>query len=69
LLKIVISLIDTQLVFFFAHIWDRVRSGLASARAKGKVLELARVAADTATITSVRAAGRSWTAIEVELGI
>jgi hypothetical protein len=33
------------------------------------VLELARVVADTATITSVRAAGQSWRAIAVELGI
>jgi DNA invertase Pin-like site-specific DNA recombinase len=48
---------------------DRVRSGLASAKAKGKALGRPRVYADTARISSLRAQGRTWTAIAGELGI
>jgi DNA invertase Pin-like site-specific DNA recombinase len=48
---------------------DRVRSGIASARAKGKRFGRPRVNADPVRIASLRALGRSWTAIAVELGI
>jgi DNA invertase Pin-like site-specific DNA recombinase len=48
---------------------DRVRSGIASARAKGKRFGRPRVNADPVRIASLRALGRSWTAIAVELGV
>jgi DNA invertase Pin-like site-specific DNA recombinase len=48
---------------------DRVRSGLASAKAKGKRLGRPRVFADTLRIASLRAQGQSWTAIAIALGI
>ena len=45
---------------------DRVRSGLASARAKGKRLGRPTVTVDTARITALRASGRTWTSIGQE---
>ena len=48
---------------------DRVRSGLASARAKGKRLGRPTVTVDTARITALRASGRTWTSIGQELGV
>jgi DNA invertase Pin-like site-specific DNA recombinase len=48
---------------------DRVRSGLASAKAKGKRLGRPRVDVDEARIALLRGQGRSWTSIACELGI
>ena len=48
---------------------DRVKSGLAAARAKGKKLGRPRVNVDVARIASLRAQGRSWAQISQELGI
>jgi DNA invertase Pin-like site-specific DNA recombinase len=48
---------------------DRVRSGLAAARAKGKQLGRPKVAVDIAEITRLRAAGESWSAIGKKLGL
>ncbi len=48
---------------------DRVRSGIAAARAKGKQLGRPRRDVDSAKIASLRSKGRSWTAIATELGI
>jgi DNA invertase Pin-like site-specific DNA recombinase len=48
---------------------DRVRSGLAAARAKGKKLGRPRVAVDIARIASLRAQGCSWTKIGKDLGL
>ena len=48
---------------------DRVRSGLASAKAKGKQLGRPRRDVDPAQIALLRHQGRSWAAIAVELGI
>jgi DNA invertase Pin-like site-specific DNA recombinase len=48
---------------------DRVRSGLAAARAKGKVLGRPRVFADAPRIAALRAQGRSWRQIASETGI
>ena len=67
--RLIFGIFATIAEFERELIRDRVRSGLASARAKGKVLGRPRVTADTAKITSLRAQGRSWTAIAVELGI
>jgi DNA invertase Pin-like site-specific DNA recombinase len=46
---------------------DRVRSGLAAAKAKGKRLGRPRVAVDVAKIASLRAAGASWRTISQEM--
>jgi DNA invertase Pin-like site-specific DNA recombinase len=48
---------------------ERVKAGLRNARAKGKRLGRPRVAVDAARIGTLRAHGRSWREITVELGI
>jgi len=48
---------------------DRVRSGLASAKAKSKQLGRPRREVDAAQVALLRHQGRSWAAIAVELGI
>jgi DNA invertase Pin-like site-specific DNA recombinase len=48
---------------------DRVRSGLAAARAKGKRIGRPRVAVDVGRIESLRRQGRSWAQITGETGI
>ncbi len=48
---------------------DRVRSGLASARAKGRCLGRPRVLVDAARIAILREQGRSWREIMLETGI
>ncbi len=48
---------------------DRVRSGLAAARARGKHLGRPRVVVDPSRIAALRAQGRSWAMISAELGI
>ena len=48
---------------------DRVRSGLAAARAKGKRLGRPRTIADAAGIAALRAQGLSWAQIRKETGI
>lgn len=47
---------------------DRVRSGIAAARARGKRLGRPEVALDRARIAQLRASGASWRAISRELG-
>jgi DNA invertase Pin-like site-specific DNA recombinase len=48
---------------------DRVRSGLAAARAKGKRLGRPRVTVNVAEIVRLRAEGESWSAIGKKLGL
>src|ERR1035441_3515053 len=48
---------------------DRVRSGLAAAKAKGKRIGRPRVAVDVRRIASLRREGRSWAEITRETGI
>ncbi len=48
---------------------DRVRSGLAAAKAKGKRVGRPRVAVDVRRIESLRRQGRSWAEITRETGI
>ena len=48
---------------------DRVRSGLAAAKAKGKTLGRPRVAANTQQIASLRDSGASWRTISREVGV
>ena len=48
---------------------DRVRSGLAAARARGRRLGRPRVSVDESRIAELRAEGRGWKAIAAELGV
>jgi DNA invertase Pin-like site-specific DNA recombinase len=48
---------------------DRVKSGIAAARSKGKTLGRPRVNVDAARIASLRASGLSWPKIAAELGV
>ena len=48
---------------------DRVRSGIAAARSKGKRLGRPRVKVDAARIAALRASGLSWPKIAAELGV
>jgi len=48
---------------------DRVRSGLAAAKARGKQLGRPRVAVDGLRIAELRAEGCGWKAIAAELGV
>jgi DNA invertase Pin-like site-specific DNA recombinase len=48
---------------------DRVRSGLAVARAQGKRIGRPRVAVDAQRVVQLRAAGRSWAEIAREMGV
>lgn len=48
---------------------DRVRSGMAAARSRGKRLGRPRVAVDITKIRSLRAEGASWPTISKKLGI
>jgi len=48
---------------------DRVRSGLAAAKAKGKRVGRPRVAVDALRIASLRRQGRSWSQIKAETGV
>jgi DNA invertase Pin-like site-specific DNA recombinase len=48
---------------------DRVRSGLAAAKAKGKLVGRPRVAVDASRMAFLRRQGRSWAEITRETGI
>jgi DNA invertase Pin-like site-specific DNA recombinase len=48
---------------------DRVKSGIAAARSKGKRLGRPRVSLDIARIASLRASGRSWPQIAEAMGV
>ena len=48
---------------------DRVKSGIAAARSKGKRLGRPRGTADAARIAALRASGASWSRITRELGV
>jgi DNA invertase Pin-like site-specific DNA recombinase len=48
---------------------DRVRSGLAAAKANGKRLGRPRVAVDGAKIAALRASGASWRTISQQMGL
>jgi DNA invertase Pin-like site-specific DNA recombinase len=48
---------------------DRVRSGLAAARARGQRLGRPRVAVNVAEVARLRAQGLSWRAISREIGL
>jgi DNA invertase Pin-like site-specific DNA recombinase len=48
---------------------DRVKSGIAAARSKGKRLGRPRVAVDAARIASLRDSGASWSVVTRQLGL
>src|SRR5215472_9045703 len=48
---------------------DRVKSGIAAAKSRGKRLGRPRVSVDAARIAALRASGLSWPKIAVELGV
>jgi DNA invertase Pin-like site-specific DNA recombinase len=48
---------------------DRVKSGIAAARSKGKRLGRPRVSVDAARIAVLRDSGASWSAITLQLGL
>jgi DNA invertase Pin-like site-specific DNA recombinase len=48
---------------------DRVKSGIAAAKSRGKILGRPRVSVDAARIAALRASGRSWPKIAAELGV
>jgi DNA invertase Pin-like site-specific DNA recombinase len=48
---------------------DRVKSGIAAAKSRGKTLGRPRVSIDTARIAALRASGLSWPKIAAELGV
>jgi DNA invertase Pin-like site-specific DNA recombinase len=48
---------------------DRVKSGIAAARSKGKRLGRPGVSVDVARIAALRASGLSWPKIAEELGV
>ena len=48
---------------------DRVKSGIAAAKSRGKTLGRPRVNVDAARIATLRASGRSWPKIAAELGV
>jgi len=48
---------------------DRVRSGLAAAKARGKLLGRPRVVADIEEIATLRASGASWRSISRQTGV
>jgi DNA invertase Pin-like site-specific DNA recombinase len=67
--RLVFGIFATIAEFERELIRDRVRSGLASAKAKGKRLGRPRVAVNVQQIASLRAQGRSWAEIAAQTGM
>ena len=67
--RLVFGIFATIAEFERELIRDRVRSGLASARAKGKRLGRPKAEADVTQIARLRDSGASWRTVAQELGI
>lgn len=67
--RLMFQIIGAMAEFERSLIQERVRAGLAHARAKGKRLGRPRVVVDAARIATLRAQGRSWREIVSETGI
>jgi DNA invertase Pin-like site-specific DNA recombinase len=67
--RLMFQIIGAMAEFERALIQERVRAGLAHARAKGKRLGRPRLAIDTASIRTMRAAKIPWRTIATRLGV
>src|SRR5690348_6425056 len=67
--RLIFGIFATIAEFERELIRDRVRSGIAAARARGKQLGRPRVLADATRIAALRAQGLSWASIAREMGI
>jgi DNA invertase Pin-like site-specific DNA recombinase len=67
--RLVFGIFATIAEFERELIRDRVRSGIASARAQGKRIGRPKVRVDTSLVKTMRSAGASWDAIRRTLGI
>jgi len=67
--RLVFGIFATIAEFERDLIRERVRSGIAAARARGKILGRPRTAVDTSRVAVLRAQGRSWRKIATELGV
>src|SRR4029077_12490568 len=48
---------------------DRVKSGIAAAKSRGKILGRPRVSVDVARIAALRETGASWSTVARQLGL
>jgi DNA invertase Pin-like site-specific DNA recombinase len=67
--RLVFGIFATIAEFERELIRDRVKSGIAAARSKGKKLGRPRVSLDLARIAALRASGRSWPQIAEAMGV
>jgi DNA invertase Pin-like site-specific DNA recombinase len=67
--RLVFGIFATIAEFERELIRDRVRSGIASARAKGRRIGRPVVEVDRSKVAAMRAGGDSWNKIRLELGI
>jgi DNA invertase Pin-like site-specific DNA recombinase len=67
--RMIFGIFATLAEFERSLIVERVRSGLAAARARGQTLGRPRQACDVDRIVSLRAQGLSWRAIAATLGV
>ena len=67
--RLVFGIFATIAEFERELIRDRVRSGLALAKSRGRRLGRPRIVVDASKVASLRAQGRSWAAISAEMGI
>jgi DNA invertase Pin-like site-specific DNA recombinase len=67
--RLVFGIFATIAEFERELIRERVRSGIASARANGKKIGRPRVEVDAVQVAAMRAAGDSWNTIRLTLGI
>jgi DNA invertase Pin-like site-specific DNA recombinase len=67
--RLVFGIFATIAEFERELIRDRVRSGIAAARSKGRKLGRPRVSVDAARIAALRNSGASWSTITRQLGL
>ena len=67
--RLVFGIFATIAEFERELIRDRVKSGIAAAKSRGRKLGRPRVSVDAARINALRASGQSWPKIAAELGV